>query len=119
MSDSTISCARMRDLARLGRSRLAPPGRAGLCEPYASHGRPVTDAFSIADDPSARPRAAGSRPEADDPVELTILSHRAVSQLRDVSNPVSETRGVTNREHFVHRGSFRPAALARDFRRSR
>jgi hypothetical protein len=71
MVDATISRARMRDLARLGRFRPAPPGRAGLCDP-ASHGRAVTDAASIADDPSVRPRAASSRPETDDLVASTI-----------------------------------------------
>jgi hypothetical protein len=72
MVDAMISRARMRDPARLGRFRLAPPGRAGLCEPGASHGRAVTDAASIADDSSVRPRAAGSRPETDDLVASTI-----------------------------------------------
>jgi hypothetical protein len=72
MADATISRVRMRDLARLGRSRLAPPGRAGLCEPSASRSRPVTDAASIADRPSARPRAASSHPEIGDLVASTI-----------------------------------------------
>jgi hypothetical protein len=72
MVDATISRARMRDLARLGRFRVAPPGRARLCDPGASHGRVVTDAASIADDPSVRPRAASSRPETDDLVASTI-----------------------------------------------
>jgi hypothetical protein len=72
MVDAMISRARMRDLARLGRFRLAPPGKAGLCEPGASHGRAVTDAGSIADAPSVRPRAASPRPEADDLVASTI-----------------------------------------------
>jgi hypothetical protein len=49
MVDATISRARLRDLACLGRFRLAPPGRAGLCEPGASHGRAVADAGSIVD----------------------------------------------------------------------
>jgi len=62
----------MRDLARLGRVRIAPPGRAGLCDPHASHGRAVTDAGSIADGPSAHPRAASSRPETDDLVATAI-----------------------------------------------
>jgi hypothetical protein len=62
----------MRDPARLGRLRLAPPGKAGLCEPGASHGRAVTDAGSIADAPSVRPRAASPRPEADDLMASTI-----------------------------------------------
>jgi len=61
-----------RDLARLGRFRLAPPGRAGLCDPGASHGRAVADADSIGDDPSVRPRAASSHPETDDLVAAAI-----------------------------------------------
>jgi hypothetical protein len=61
----------MRDLARLGRYRLAPPGRAGLCEPSASRSRPIADAASIADRPSACARAASSRPEVGDPVAST------------------------------------------------
>jgi hypothetical protein len=72
MVDAMISRARMRDLARLGRFRLAPPGKAGLCEPGASHGRAVTAAGNIADAPSVRPRAASPRPEADDLVASTI-----------------------------------------------
>jgi hypothetical protein len=72
MVDATISRARLRDLARLGRFRFAPPGRAGLCDPGASHGRAVADAGSIADASSVRPRAARPRPEADDLMESTI-----------------------------------------------
>jgi hypothetical protein len=72
MVDAVISRARMRDLACLGRFRLAPPGRAGLCEPGASHGRADADAGSIADAPSVRPRAASPRPEADDLMASTI-----------------------------------------------
>ena len=72
MVDATISRARMRDLARLGRFRLAAPGRAGLCEPGASHGRAVTDAGGIADVPFLRRRAASLRPETDDLMASTI-----------------------------------------------
>jgi len=72
MVDTTISRARMRDLARLGRSRLAVPGRAGLPEPGATHSRVVADAGSIANDPSVRPTAASSRPGADDLVASPI-----------------------------------------------
>jgi hypothetical protein len=71
MVDATISRARMRDLARPGRFHLAPPGRAGLCEADASHGRAVTD-DSIADAPSVRPTATSSRPETDDLMASTI-----------------------------------------------
>jgi hypothetical protein len=60
MVDAMISRARLRDLARLGRSRLAKAGGAGLRK------------ASIADDPSAHPRAASSRPEAGDLVASTI-----------------------------------------------
>src|SRR5437879_3400036 len=54
MVDATISRARLRDLARLGRSRPAQPGEAGLRRPFA------------------RPRAARSRPGSDDLMASTI-----------------------------------------------
>jgi hypothetical protein len=55
-----------RDLARLGRFRLTHPGTAGVGQASALYGRAVGDAASIADIPSAHPRAASSRPEVDD-----------------------------------------------------
>jgi hypothetical protein len=72
MAAAMSSRARMRDLARLGRSGPTDPGRAGLDRACASRSRPVTDAPGIADRPSARPRAASSRPEAYDLMASTI-----------------------------------------------
>jgi hypothetical protein len=65
MSDATILRARMRDLARPGRSRLAQAGQAGPRKPYASRRRDGADASSIAADSSARPERASSRPGSD------------------------------------------------------
>jgi hypothetical protein len=67
-----ISCVWLRDLARLGRVGPVPAGAAGLHRAGASRRRPVTDAASIADRPSARPRRTGSCPRVDDLVELLI-----------------------------------------------
>ena len=72
MIDATISCARLRDLAGLGRFRAAPPGRAGQRSPSASRRRTGTDAFSIAAGTSPRPRQASSRPGSDDLMASTI-----------------------------------------------
>jgi hypothetical protein len=67
MVDATISRARLRDLACLGRGHLADVGGADLHQLSASRRRAVTDtATGIADVTSPRPRAASSRPEADD-----------------------------------------------------
>jgi hypothetical protein len=57
MVDATISRARLRDLARLGRSQLAQPGKAGPFKPSASRRRPGTDAGSIAARPSVEPQS--------------------------------------------------------------
>jgi hypothetical protein len=73
MVDATISCARVRELTCLGRSRArhrhltVPP--AGAC---ASRRQGVANASGIADALSPRPRAASSRPEVDDLVASTI-----------------------------------------------
>jgi len=72
MVDATISRVRLRDLARLGRSRLAHAGEAGPREPSASRRRPGTDATSIGTRPPARPKRASSRPGTDDLVASTI-----------------------------------------------
>jgi len=66
MVDATISRARLRNLACLGRSRPAETGAAGLRRSSASRRRAGTDAASIATVPSLCPRAASSRPESDD-----------------------------------------------------
>jgi len=67
MTDSAISCGRLRDLARLGRSRA----RTGRAAPAAGAG--------IADQPSniaggtpPRPRAASSHPGTHDLTESII-----------------------------------------------
>ncbi len=72
MIDATLSCVRMRDLARLGRYRLPAAGKAGAREACASPRRALADASSIADASPRRPRAASSRPEADDFMASTI-----------------------------------------------
>src|SRR6266540_3899746 len=53
MGDATISRARLRDLACLGRARPAETGAAGLRRTSASHRRAGTDAASIATVPVA------------------------------------------------------------------
>ena len=72
MSSSTISRARLRDLAALGRSGLTAAGGAGSRKPCASPRRPLTDAACIAERPPRRPRAPSSRPGSYDLVELLI-----------------------------------------------
>jgi hypothetical protein len=72
MIDATISRARLRDLAGLGRSRPVSPGDAGQRRPSASRRRTGTDASSIAAGTSTRPRATSSRPGSDDLVASTI-----------------------------------------------
>jgi hypothetical protein len=73
MVDALISCARMRDLACLGRSRawqlrLAAP----LPRACASRRQGIADAWSIANALPPRPRAASPRPEEDDLMASTI-----------------------------------------------
>jgi hypothetical protein len=72
MTDATISRARLRDLASLGRCRRPESGGAGLHPPSASFRQAVTDASSIGDTLPKRPRATSSRPEADDLVASII-----------------------------------------------
>jgi hypothetical protein len=73
MVDATISCARMRDLACLGRSRtrhrhLTVP----LPVACASRRQRIAYASGIGDALPPRPRAASSRPEGDDLVASAI-----------------------------------------------
>jgi hypothetical protein len=72
MVDATISRVRMRDLTRLGRSRLCQGRFAAPPETYASRRQPVTDATSIGNGLPSHPRAASSRPATDDLVASTI-----------------------------------------------
>ncbi len=72
MVDSTISRARLRDLAALGRFGLTGAGEAVSLQAYASPRRLLADAASIAEEPPWRPRAPSSRPGSDDLVESTI-----------------------------------------------
>jgi hypothetical protein len=72
MIDATISRARLRDLACLGRFCPADAGGAGLRWASASRRQAGTDAASIAAVPSTSPRAASSRPEAGDLMASTI-----------------------------------------------
>jgi hypothetical protein len=72
MVDAAISRARLRDLACLGRCRLTGSGGAGFRQATASRRRTVTDASSIADGTPTRPRAASSRPGANDLAASTI-----------------------------------------------
>jgi hypothetical protein len=73
MVDAMISRVRLRDLACLGRGRLAArPARRPRGEASAPCRRAVADVANIADDPPARPRAASSRPEACDLMASTI-----------------------------------------------
>src|SRR5712691_10845579 len=67
MADATMSRARLRDLACLGRGQPTDAGGAGLRRPSASRRRAAADtATGIGDVTSPRPRAASSRPETDD-----------------------------------------------------
>ena len=72
MVDAMISCARMRDLAPLGRFRplVGPPG--GPTGAVRCATPRLADAASIGLAPSPRPRAASPRPEEDDLVASTI-----------------------------------------------
>jgi hypothetical protein len=66
MIDATISRARLRGLARLGRFRGWKARTTGLPAPCASWAEHLTDATSIAEALSPRPRAASPRPDTDD-----------------------------------------------------
>ena len=72
MAAATISRARLRDLAGLGRSRRPKTGGAGLRSASASRRWAGTDAASIATVPSTYPRAASSRPETGELVSSPI-----------------------------------------------
>ncbi len=63
MIDATLSHARMRDLACLGRARFARPAGAGHAKSHASRRQPGADASSIDASLPTRPKAASSRPE--------------------------------------------------------
>ncbi len=71
MIDATISCVRSRDLARLGRFQGSDARFAALalCATCAER---LTDATGIAESLGPRPRAASSRPGADDLVASLI-----------------------------------------------
>jgi hypothetical protein len=72
MIDATISRARLRDLACLGRSGLTQAGGAGSREACASPRRGPTDAAGIGKPSPRRPKRASSRPGADDLMASTI-----------------------------------------------
>jgi hypothetical protein len=88
MIDSKISRVRMRDLARLGRSRTASAANGRSAGTSASHGEPVTVTSSSGTGLAARPRAASPRPAGGDLLESIIYpasyarfwrSHRSTS----------------------------------------
>jgi hypothetical protein len=72
MIDATISRARLRDLARLGRSGLTQAGGAGSREAYASPRRGLTDASGIGKPSPRRPTQTSPRPGAGDLMASTI-----------------------------------------------
>jgi hypothetical protein len=72
MVDATISRARLRDLAALGRSRPGHGGEAAATGPSASRRRTGTDGAAIAAGTSPRPSTTSSRPGSDDLVASTI-----------------------------------------------
>jgi hypothetical protein len=72
MVDAPISCARLRDLAALRRSRLGDGGEAAAAEPSASRRRTGTDGPAIGAGTSPRPSTTSSRPGSDDLVASTI-----------------------------------------------
>jgi hypothetical protein len=74
MVDATISRARLRGLARLGRARGRCAAAEGVAAPppHASRRQAATDAASIGDVLPPRPRAASPRPGADDLMASTI-----------------------------------------------
>jgi hypothetical protein len=76
MIDSKISRVRLRDLARLGRSRTGCAACGRSAGASASRGEPVTVTSSSGDGLAARPRAASSRPEDGDLLE-SIISTQA------------------------------------------
>jgi hypothetical protein len=72
MVPSTISRARLHDLATPGRSALAASGGAGSREGCTSPRRLLIDATRIAEETPQRPKAPSSRPGSADLVEATI-----------------------------------------------
>ena len=72
MIDAPVSCVRMRDPARLGRFQGDGPRFAGSVALCAACAERLTDATGIAEPLGPRPRAAGPRPGADDPVASII-----------------------------------------------
>jgi hypothetical protein len=72
MADATISCARLRDLARLGRFGLTQAGGAGSREACASPRRVLTDASGIGKPALRRPTQTSPRPGAGDLMASTI-----------------------------------------------
>jgi hypothetical protein len=71
MIDATVSRVR-RELACLGRFRLGQGRCAAAPGPCASRRQRLTDASGIGEPLPPRPRAAGSRPGAGDPVASII-----------------------------------------------
>jgi hypothetical protein len=72
MSDATISCVRMRDLASLGRFQGCEARYAVSAALCASCAERLTDATGIAESLGPRPRAASPRPGADDPAASIV-----------------------------------------------
>ena len=72
MIDSKISRVRLRDLARLGRSRAASAACGRCTAASASRGEPVTVTSRSGNGLAARPTAASSRPAAGDLLESII-----------------------------------------------
>ena len=72
MIDSEISRVRLRDLARLGRSRAGSAAYGRCTGACASRGEPVTVTSSSGNGLAARPRAASPRPGAGDLSESII-----------------------------------------------
>jgi hypothetical protein len=74
MIDALNSRVRLRDLARLGRTRNRGAAAGGVAAPAPCASRPqaATDAASIGDVLSPRPSAASSRPGTDDFMASTI-----------------------------------------------
>ena len=72
MIDGVISCVRRRDLARLGRFQGCDDRFAALAALCASCAECLTDATGITESIGPRPRAASSRPGADNLVASII-----------------------------------------------
>ena len=72
MIDATVSRARLRDLAALGRSHLADRRCATVSKVSASRRCGLADASSIDEPTPPHPRTSSSCPGADDPVASII-----------------------------------------------